>query len=263
MATKTKKAAPTEGASRRQPMGLFWLGFVFIAAAFVLMGVRNYYSYIDWKALQKVVDAPEVFRTLHEKFPNLIPPQEPPLVRSDIPVHKGDAMIGDVDAAVQVVVFSDPGCPACMSVGRKLLELRKLHGDDVRIVYKFLPADKGNNSMEAAIFSQIANSKGLFWIFHDRLVEAGKADTEAYAKLLEKLGISLDQQRDILKKQSEFLVRNVDRNVAEAKKLGLEKPPVIFVNAYRLGQDKLPVEGFMTYVQRLLDGQPIVQPKEG
>ena len=260
MATQTAKKPLKASAQKRQPMGLFWFGFSFVALALLLMGVRNYHSYMNWKTIQQVVDAPEVFRTLHEKFPAFVPKQEPALLKSDIVLHPHDPAIGDVDADVQVVVFNDPGCPSCMAVGRKILELRRIHGDDVRVVYKFLPAGTGKGSMDAALFSQMAHSKGLFWVFHDRLMEAGHGDTETYAVLLEKLGISLEDQRNMLKTESEFLVRNVDAHIADAKKLGLERPPVIYVNTYQLGQPKLPADDFLAYVDRLLKGQPILKP---
>jgi protein-disulfide isomerase len=160
-------------------------------------------------------------------------------------------------------VFNDPGCPACLSVSRQVLELRRLHGDKVRIVYKFFPTGKGSGSMDAALFGQMAHKKGLFWVFHDRLVEAGKADTDMYSSLLEKIGIPLAEQREMLKAESEFLVRRVDAHVADARALGLDTAPVVYVNAYRLGQERLPLDGLSGYVQRLLDGKSILQPSGG
>lgn len=96
----------------------------------------------------------------------------------DSPSHisiDDDPMLGDPDAPLSIVEFSNFQCKFCLRFHSDTLPLLKTQYIDtgkVNLVYRDFPISKiYSNSMPAALASECANEQGKFWEYHDMLFE--------------------------------------------------------------------------------------------
>ena len=86
-----------------------------------------------------------------------------------------DPMLGDPDAPLSIVEFSNFQCKFCLRFHSDTLPLLKTQYIDtgkVNLVYRDFPISKIYlNSMPAALASECANEQGKFWEYHDVLFE--------------------------------------------------------------------------------------------
>ena len=83
-----------------------------------------------------------------------------------------DAFLGDEDAPVVVIEFSDFQCPFCRSFWRDTLPRIKSEYIDtgkVRFVYRDFPLDFHPGAMPAAQAAECAEEQGKFWEMHDKI----------------------------------------------------------------------------------------------
>ena len=107
----------------------------------------------------------------------------------------------------------------------------------VRLVPKFIAAHAF--SMKAATAALAAYDQGKFWEFHDQLF--ANQDDLSDEKVTEIAGnLKLDLKRLRLKMEDPKLEELVDRDLEEAKKLGVMGTPWVYVNGRHLKQRSLP-----------------------
>lgn len=99
----------------------------------------------------------------------------------DLPIP-GDAPTLGANRNPKVVmqVFSDFQCPACSRVVPLVEEVRKNHGDDVKVVFRHYPLEMHRNAMqahEAALEVRRQGGDAKFWAYHDILFENQRALT--------------------------------------------------------------------------------------
>jgi protein-disulfide isomerase len=81
-------------------------------------------------------------------------------------------LIGEPDAPVTVVVFSDFQCPACASFAETLHRLQQRHPGRVAAVYRHFPLPNHAFAVPAARASECAARQGRFAEMHDELFGA-------------------------------------------------------------------------------------------
>jgi protein-disulfide isomerase len=139
---------------------------------------------------------------------------------------------GSDRAAITILVFSDfesfP-CARSASVIDGLLQQTR----DVRVIFKHAPAASNPNAMLAHEAALAAGAQGKFWEMHDTLFEnqthLTRADLLGYAK---SLGLDLAAFEHALDNHTYRPI--VERDLAEAKALGVTTTPTFFVNGRRL-----------------------------
>ena len=139
---------------------------------------------------------------------------------------------GPEKAPVTLMVFSDfesfPCSRSAAVVGGGLE-----HSRDVRLIFKHAPASTNPNSALAHEAAIAAGAQGKFWEMHDLLFEnqtkLSRADLLEYAKNLDLILPAFQQALD------NHTYRSViERDLAEAKGLGVTNTPTFFVNGRRL-----------------------------
>lgn len=83
-----------------------------------------------------------------------------------------DAFIGDKDAPIVMIEFSDFQCPFCRSFWRDTLPLIKSEYIDtgkVRFVYRDFPLSFHPGAMPAAQAAECAEDQGKYWEMHDKI----------------------------------------------------------------------------------------------
>jgi protein-disulfide isomerase len=150
-----------------------------------------------------------------------------------VPVGPEDASRGAATAYVTLVVFSDFRCPYCNRLSSVVDRLRDAYGGDVlRIVFKHVPAA---NVAQAKLASTVAQGvfalKGpdAFWKYRDLAVhETQPAGQDVIRKWAIQAGLTPGDIDAGLEKGA--WADKVERDMALAKRLGVNEPPVSFVN---------------------------------
>jgi len=149
-------------------------------------------------------------------------------------------ILGDKNAKVTVVEFSDFQCPFCKSLWNDTLpQLKKEYIDTgkIKFAYRHYPLDAIHpNAQKAAESSECANEQGNFWDYHDQLFEnqsewEGQSEDEAlssfvsYADSIGLNGVSLKTCVES-GKFADAVKKDVDAGTAA----GVNGTPATFVN---------------------------------
>jgi len=170
----------------------------------------------------------------------------------------GAQVKGPANAPVTIVEFSDFQCPFCARVVPTLKRIEEEYKDNVRIVWKHLPLEIHKDAVGAALAAESAAKQGKFWEFHDVLFanqkKLGPEDVKQHAKELR-----LDMKRfetDLLNSEDQ---KRIDADVAEAKALGINGTPGIFVNG-RFVEGAQPYEVFAKIIDEELAKRGVGRP---
>lgn len=151
----------------------------------------------------------------------------------------GDPMIGQPNAKLQIVEFSDFLCPACHRAAQLNTILLANHRQDAAFVFKNFPLDTSCNNKvsrmvhpgacQVAAAAECAHLQGKFWPFHDLILARGHSykpsDIDGDATRL-----GLDRQRFQACLASGEGMEAVKRDIAEAGKVGVSSTPTYLVN---------------------------------
>lgn len=144
---------------------------------------------------------------------------------------KGSPFWGKPEAKVEIVEFTDFQCPYCRQASETVAELKKIYKDKIRVVLKNFPLDMHPNARTAAIAALCANdqSNDSFWALHDRLFEKQSSlSPEVITGLAKELPLNNKVFTKCLKSPKK--AAQIDADVKEAERLGLDSVPTFFVN---------------------------------
>ncbi|MGB0589980.1 MAG: DsbA family protein [Myxococcota bacterium] len=154
---------------------------------------------------------------------------------------KTDAMKGDVNAPVTIVVFSEFQCPFCKRVLPSLEAVEKEFGEKVRIVFKHNPLPFHKDAFPASEAAMCANDQGKFWEYHDKLFANQRAlkgeNLTAYAT---ELGLNMAKFKRCMEAGTHKGVISADQELAG--KVTARGTPNTFINGRKLTGAKPPEE---------------------
>jgi protein-disulfide isomerase len=144
---------------------------------------------------------------------------------------------GTPGAPIVIVVFSDFQCPNCREEAKVLREhLQKDYAKDVHVYFKDFPLDKLHPwARQAAIAGRCIfhEQPASFWDFHDWIYEH-QAEITADNLKTKVLGWAETKNLNAAKlgecMDSKATEKEVDREVAEGRALGVSGTPTIFIN---------------------------------
>jgi protein-disulfide isomerase len=143
--------------------------------------------------------------------------------------------IGNPDAAVTIVEFSDFQCPYCARTAPLLRQILERHGDDVRLVYKHFPLSFHPQARSAARAALAAQDQRAFWEMHDLLFEHSERLGEArFADLARRAGLDVERfSRDYDTRAVDY-DRRIDEDYAQGLTVNVRGTPTLFVNGRRV-----------------------------
>jgi len=154
---------------------------------------------------------------------------------------------GAAKALVTIVEYSDFQCPYCSRVLPTLDKLVTDFPGKVRVFFRQNPLpfhDKAPLAAEAAL---AAGAQGKFWKMHDELFANQQAlDRPALDKYAAKIGLDMAKFKTAL--DTRAFRATVDKDLAEAKELGVQGTPNFFINGRPL-RGAVPYEQFKTVVE--------------
>jgi protein-disulfide isomerase len=150
-------------------------------------------------------------------------------------------IMGNPDAPVTIVEFSDFQCPYCSRAANTVEQILAKYPNDVRFVYKHFPLGFHPWAKPAAIASECAAAQNddAFWSLHDKFFENQKAlnPGNVIAKSKEYLagsGIDMEKWATCAENQEseEYKAASaaVDAAMETGKKHGVSGTPGFFVN---------------------------------
>ena len=150
-----------------------------------------------------------------------------------------DAYLGDKDASVLMIEFSDYQCPFCRSFWRDTLPLIKSEYIDtgkVKFVYRDFPLNLHPGAMPAAQASECAEEQGKFWEMHDKIfieqekqgsgtIQFGANDLKRWAG---ELGLNAGEFNSCL--DSGKYLEEVNKDLQDGQVSGVNGTPGFFIN---------------------------------
>jgi protein-disulfide isomerase len=174
-----------------------------------------------------------------------------PAPAEKIDIDPGDAPSkGPKNAPVTIVEFSDFQCPFCSRVVPTLKQIEDTYKTKVRISFKNLPLPMHQFAQSAAEASLAAHDQGKFWEMHDKLFanqqQLDRASLERYAQ---ELGLNMARFKAAL--DSGKFKDRVQKDSADASKIGVSATPTLFVNGKKL-EGAQPFEAFKVAIDQEL-----------
>lgn len=169
-------------------------------------------------------------------------------------------LLGEEDAKVTVVEFSDFQCPFCKSLWEDTLpQIKKDYVDTgkARFAYRHYPLDFHANAQKSAEASECANEQGKFWEYHDKLFEtqttwesldASKAK-EHFVKLANDVGINGATLGECV--ESGKFAEAVKNDLKDGEAAGVNGTPATYINGYMVS-GAAPYEEFKTLIEQEL-----------
>jgi protein-disulfide isomerase len=140
------------------------------------------------------------------------------------------AVVGNRDAKVKIVEFSDFQCPFCSRVSAPMKEVQKHYGDKAAVFFLHFPLSFHQQAFPAAEAAECGAKQGKFWEMHDALFGAQK-DLAVEGKLVE-LAKSIGLKEADFKKcldEHEFKAR-VEADMEQGRKAQVRGTPSIYIN---------------------------------
>jgi protein-disulfide isomerase len=151
-----------------------------------------------------------------------------------------DPVLGQANAKVTIIEFSDYQCPFCKRYFDQTFEqIKKEYVDKglVKIVYRDLPLSFHLNAHKAAQAAHCANDQNSYWEYHDFLFNnqdewaplTGEAVNATLTKYASQVGGGLNQDQFLTCLTSEKYKAEVDKDLSDANAVGATGTPTFFV----------------------------------
>jgi protein-disulfide isomerase/copper chaperone CopZ len=208
----------------------FWLGFLIAFSIFSLvLNVILFKPFLNLKNLGG--GGGTIVRS-----ENPTPPTNPPSQDNTQPtiqtfeITTKDHVIGDFNAPITLVEFSDFECPFCARHYSTLKRILEEYKGKVRLVYKHFPLRFHPNAQKAAEASECAGEQGKFWEYHDKLFEnfQNGYSLEKFKLWAKELGLDTTKFNDCL--DSGKYAQKVKDDYQEGLQKGVSGTPSVFVN---------------------------------
>lgn len=178
-------------------------------------------------------------------------PQRPDPGR-EYEVEIGEApTLGDDDAAVTIVEWSDFQCPFCKRVTPTIEQIQDEYGDQVRFVFKHMPLSIHPQAPGAHAAAEAAHRQGRFWEMHDLIFENQRdLDPATFERYAEALELDMDQFRNDV--EAAEIKRRIAEDMQQAQTLGVTGTPSFFING-RFLSGAQPFANFKRYIDEALE----------
>lgn len=160
-----------------------------------------------------------------------------------LPEVDDDAVLGDPNAPITMIEFSDFECPYCERFSRESLPLiieNYVNTGKVKLVYRDLPLGGHALAIPAAEAAECAGEQGKFYEMHDVLFSkysewtaAGVAEpVVSFKGYAAELGLNVEAFNGCV--DSHAMIPEIQKDVADAMASGRFGTPTFFINGQRV-----------------------------
>lgn len=142
-------------------------------------------------------------------------------------------ILGDDDAKVYLVKFSDPACETCGAFHPLVKKMMAKHPGKIKLVLRYAPFHKGADYMVKIL--EAAKNQGKYWETLDMMYKTQShwashhnPQPQLIWEFLPMVGLDVDKIKNDMK-NPEFEKR-IKQDLADAQALNVQKTPGFFVN---------------------------------
>ena len=168
-----------------------------------------------------------------------------------------DTILGDPDAPVTIIEFSDFQCPFCRIFWRDTLpsiEKEYINTGKVRFVYRDYPLPSHPMAVSFAEATECADDQDSYWEMHDMIFEEQEklgegTITSITAEELSEWADELDldvEEFDACMEEHKYL-DEISKDTEDGNKAGVSGTPIFFING-EMVRGALPFESFKTVI---------------
>jgi predicted DsbA family dithiol-disulfide isomerase len=166
--------------------------------------------------------------------------------------NEGSPSFGPSNAPITLTEFSDFECPYCGRFFATVNQLKQAYAGQLEIVYRQYPLDIHENAFKAAEASLCADDQGKFWEMHDLLfMEQESLGVEALKEKASRLGLDSAQFDTCL--ASGQYVEQIEGDMREGSRLGLEGTPYVFINGVKVPGGAAPYDVMARMIDQELE----------
>lgn len=153
-----------------------------------------------------------------------------------------DAFKGPKDAPITIIMFSDYQCPYCSHAEEVVGQVMTKYDGKVKLVFRDFPLEFHENAKGAAMASECAREKGKYWEMHEAMFkDQSKLDSASLVATAVGLGLDAAEFKGCI--DNKKFEKEVDKDQADGKKLGVTGTPAFFINGILL-EGAQPIEEF-------------------
>ena len=177
-----------------------------------------------------------------------------------------DPMIGNPNAPITIIEFSDFQCPFCNRFHSEtfpLIQTNYIDMGKVNFVYRDFPITSIHpNAIPAALAAECADEQGKFWEYHDKIFENQGVWNKMeitnsiilFKEFASKLNLNQDQFNSCL--DSGKYIEEVNNDLNDGRDYGVTGTPGFFIGNDKLGYVKVsgakPYQSFQTVLDEVL-----------
>lgn len=173
-------------------------------------------------------------------------------------------VLGNADAPVTILEFSDYQCPYCRQYVQQTLPkilAAYVETGQVRYLFKDFPLESHPNAQKAAEAARCAGVQGAYWAMHGRLFDAQREwaqreqeeALEKFVRYAEELGLDATSFRDCL--ESGESGEQIRQDQWEGQQAGVRGTPSFLINGQLLA-GAYPFETFQQMIEAELQRSP-------
>lgn len=180
-------------------------------------------------------------------------------------ISKGDdPILGNPDAPISIIEFSDYQCPFCARFSAQILPLIKteyIEKGKVNFIYRDFPIQNHPNARPASLASECADEQGQFWQYHDMLFERQdvwkKSELDAIIPVFKEYAKELDLDQEVFDSclDSGKYADEVDLDFADGKSYKISGTPTFFIGNEEIGYSSVFGAKSFYEFQEIIDGK--------
>jgi protein-disulfide isomerase len=164
-------------------------------------------------------------------------PNPSPVNLSDVlKITKDDVILGDPNAPVTIIEYSDYQCPFCkrfFDESETVLRKDYIETGKVKMIYRDFPLPGHPYAMPAAEAANCAKDQGKFWAYHDLIFKnQNNLATIDYLKLAEELKMNTSDFKNCL--DSKKYTQKIQNDYNSGSNIGVNGTPTFFINGKQI-----------------------------
>lgn len=171
-------------------------------------------------------------------------------------ISSSDRVLGNKDAKVTLVEYSDFQCPACGAYYPIVKQLNLELAGRIQFVYRHFPLRQTHaNANLAALSAEAAGKQNKFWEMHDMIFEnqnkwsGEKNAKDLFVEYAQKLNLDIEKFKIDL--DSDEVQEKVTNDYQSGIRLGVNATPTFFLNGTKL-QNPASYEAFKKLLEEAI-----------